>query len=43
MNQPAFVKFIMEKLCEVRNISIEEGNKQIKDNFASLFDRAIFE
>jgi TatD DNase family protein len=43
MNQPLFVKFIMEKLCEVRNISIEEGSKQIKDNFASLFDRTIFE
>jgi TatD DNase family protein len=43
MNQPLFVKFIMEKLCEVRNISIEEGSKQIKDNFASLFKRTIFE
>ena len=37
-NEPAYVKFIAEKFCEIKNISLEELSKITENNIHDIFD-----
>jgi TatD DNase family protein len=39
-NQPAYVRYVAEKIAELKNISVEEVAQQTTQNFFDLFPRA---
>ena len=39
-NQPAYVKYVAEKIAELKNISVEAVAEQTTENFFTLFPRA---
>jgi len=39
-NEPAFVRFVAEKIAELKNVSKEQVAKQTTDNFFKLFTKA---
>jgi TatD DNase family protein len=39
-NQPAYVRYVAEKIAELKNISVEEVAQQTTQNFFELFPRA---
>ena len=41
INEPAYVKYVAEKLASLRNLPIDELNHQLQNNFFNLFTKAI--
>ncbi len=37
-NEPMYVEYVAKKICEIKNLNLEEATKQIELNFNSIFE-----